>query len=175
MAKIAGIKLCQAYRRQYGCDFISAMPTNLYGIGDNFDLQSSHVMPALMAKMHAAKLAGASSVTIWGTGTPRREFLYVEDCADALVFLMKNYSEEEHVNVGSGADLTIHELAEIIRRIVGFEGEIVTDPSKPDGTPRKLLDVSRLASWGWRPGVSLEQGIAEVYRWYCEAQETAGA
>lgn len=175
VAKIAGIKLCQAYRRQYGCDFISAMPTNLYGIGDNFDLQSSHVMPALMAKMHAAKLAGASSVTIWGTGTPRREFLYVEDCADALVFLMKNYSEEEHVNVGSGADLTIRELAEIIRRIVGFEGEIVTDPSKPDGTPRKLLDVSRLASWGWHPGVSLEQGIAEVYRWYCETRETAGA
>ncbi len=174
VAKIAGIKLCQAYRRQYGCDFISAMPTNLYGIGDNFDLQSSHVMPALMAKMHAAKLAGASSVTIWGTGTPRREFLYVEDCADALVFLMKNYSEEEHVNVGSGADLTIHELAEIIRRIVGFEGEIVTDPSKPDGTPRKLLDVSRLASWGWRPGVSLEQGIAEVYRWYCGQLSSVG-
>ena len=175
VAKIAGIKLCQAYRRQYGCDFISAMPTNLYGIGDNFDLQSSHVMPALMAKMHAAKLAGASSITVWGTGTPRREFLYVEDCADALVFLMKNYSEEEHVNVGSGEDLTIRELAEIIRRIVGFEGEIVTDPGKPDGTPRKLLDVSRLTSWGWRPGVSLEEGIAEVYRWYRETQEMAGA
>ena len=172
VAKIAGIKLCQAYRRQYGCDFISAMPTNLYGIGDNFDLQSSHVMPALMAKMHAAKLAHAPSVTIWGTGMPRREFLYVEDCADALVFLMKNYSEEEHVNVGSGTDLTIRELAELIRRIVGFEGEILTDPTKPDGTPRKLLDVSRLASRGWRPGVSLERGISEVYRWYCE---TGGA
>ncbi len=174
VAKIAGIKLCQAYRRQYGCDFISAMPTNLYGIGDNFDLQSSHVMPALMAKMHDAKLKHAPSVTIWGTGTPRREFLYVEDCADALVFLMKNYSEEEHVNVGSGTDLTIRELAETIKRIVGFEGEILTDPTKPDGTPRKLMDVSRLAAWGWKPRVSLEQGIAEVYRWYCDERVTAG-
>jgi len=175
IAKIAGIKLCQAYRRQYGCDFISAMPTNLYGIGDNFDLQSSHVLPALMAKMHEAKLKNAPSVTIWGTGTPRREFLYVEDCADALVFLMKTYSEEEHVNVGSGADLTIRELAGIVAKAVGFDGEILTDPTKPDGTPRKLMDNARLAALGWRPRVSLEQGVAEVYRWYCDTLATAGA
>lgn len=168
VAKIAGIKLCQAYRRQYGCDFISAMPANLYGIGDNFDLESSHVVPALIAKMHAAKLAHAPSVTIWGTGTPRREFLCVDDCTDALVFLMKSYSGGEHVNVGSGTDITILELAELIRRIVGFEGEILTDCAKPDGTPRKLLDVSRLEGWGWRPRVSLERGITDVYRWYCQ-------
>ncbi len=166
VAKIAGIKLCQAYRRQYGCDFISAMPTNLYGRGDNFDLQSSHVMPALMAKMHSARMRHAPSVTIWGTGTPRREFLHVDDCADALVFLMKTYSEEEHINVGSGTDVTIRELAEIIRRTVGYDGEIVTDPSKPDGTPRKLMDVSRLAARGWRSRIGLEEGIAGVYRWY---------
>ncbi|HUD50037.1 GDP-L-fucose synthase [Parvibaculum sp.] len=175
IAKIAGIKLCQAYRRQYGCDFISAMPTNLYGIGDNFDLQSSHVMPALMAKMHEAKLRHAPSVTIWGTGTPRREFLYVDDCADALVFLMKTYSGEEHVNVGSGSDLTIRELAGAIGKVVGFEGEILTDPTKPDGTPRKLMDGSRLAALGWAPKVPLEQGIAEVYRWYCDTLSTASA
>lgn len=170
IAKIAGVKLCQAYRRQYGCDFISAMPTNLYGVGDNFDLQSSHVMPALMAKMHRAKLDRAASVAIWGTGTPRREFLHVDDCADALVFLMKTYSSEEHINVGVGEDISIRELAELLRRIVGFEGEIVTDPSKPDGTPRKLMDVSRLTRLGWRARTGLEEGIAEVYRWYCERQ-----
>ncbi|MEN6542689.1 GDP-L-fucose synthase [Parvibaculum sp.] len=170
VAKIAGIKLCQAYRRQYGCDFISAMPANLYGVGDNFDLESSHVVPALIAKMHAAKLAHAPSVVIWGTGAPRREFLSVEDCADALVFLMKNYSGEDQVNVGSGTDMTIRELAELIRRVVGFEGEILTDPTRPDGTPKKLLDVSRLEGWGWRPGVSLERGISDVYRWYCQTQ-----
>lgn len=175
IAKIAGVKLCQAYRRQYGCDFISAMPTNLYGIGDNFDLQSSHVMPALMAKMHRAKLDRAASVTIWGTGTPRREFLHVDDCADALVFLMKTYSSEEHINVGVGEDISIRELAELVRRIVGFEGEIVTDTSKPDGTPRKLMDVSRLTRLGWRARTGLEEGIAQVYRWYCDRQLAADA
>lgn len=166
IAKIAGIKLCQAYRRQYGCDFISAMPTNLYGLGDNFDLQSSHVLPALMAKMHDAKVRNAPDVTIWGTGTPMREFLYVDDCADALVFLMKNYSGEEHVNVGSGTDLTILELAETVKRIVGFRGEIVRDTTKPDGTPRKLMDAGKLRAMGWKPQVSLEEGIGRVYAWY---------
>lgn len=166
IAKIAGIKLCQAYRRQYGCDFISAMPTNLYGLGDNFDLQSSHVLPALMAKMHDAKVRNAANVTIWGTGTPMREFLYVDDCADALVFLMKNYSGEEHVNVGSGTDLTILELAETVKRIVGFKGEIVRDSTKPDGTPRKLMDAGKLRAMGWKPQVSLEEGIGRVYAWY---------
>tara|TARA_R110002074_G_scaffold299444_4_gene470985 strand:+ start:140 stop:1099 length:960 start_codon:yes stop_codon:yes gene_type:complete len=173
IAKIAGIKLCQAYRRQYGCDFISAMPTNLYGTGDNFDLQSSHVMPALLAKMHLAKTEQATSVTIWGTGAPRREFLYVDDCADALVFLMKNYSEELHINVGVGVDISIRGLAEIIQRKVGFEGKIVTDLSKPDGTPRKLMDVSRLAGLGWHAKTDLENGIADVYRWYCDQLELA--
>lgn len=166
VAKIAGIKLAQAYRRQYGCDFISAMPTNLYGLGDNFDPQYSHVLPALIARMHAARQARAPSMAIWGTGTPRREFLYVDDCADALVFLMKNYSDEGHINVGSGSDLTIRELAELVRRVVGFEGEIVTDTSKPDGTPRKLMDVSRLSSLGWRASTPLEEGVARVYAWY---------
>ncbi|MGB3809072.1 MAG: GDP-L-fucose synthase [Parvibaculum sp.] len=175
VAKIAGIKLVQAYRRQYGCDFISAMPTNLYGRGDNFDLQSSHVLPALIAKMHSAKIARASSVTIWGSGTPKREFLYVDDCADALVFLMQAYSDEDHINVGSGVDVTIRELAEMVKRIVGFEGEIVTDPSKPDGTPRKLMDVSRLTQRGWSARTSLEDGIAEVYRWYNSELLTAGS
>lgn len=174
IAKIAGIKLCQAYRRQYGCDFISAMPTNLYGVGDNFDLQSSHVMPALIAKMHVAKTANAPSVTIWGTGAPRREFLYVDDCADALVFLMKNYSDELHINVGVGADISIRDLAELVRGIVGFEGAIVTDQTKPDGMPRKLMDVSRLSLRGWRAETDLRKGIAEVYRWYCGRLESAG-
>ena len=166
IAKIAGIKLCQAYRRQYGCDFISAMPTNLYGIGDNFDLQTSHVMPALISKMHMAKQSGASEVTIWGTGTPLREFLFVDDCADALVFLMQSYSQEDHVNVGFGDDISIHDLAVLISKIVGFDGKIVTDPSKPDGTPRKLMDVTRLSQAGWKARVSLESGIATVYDWY---------
>lgn len=168
VAKIAGIKLCQAYRRQYGCDFISAMPTNLYGPGDNFDLQSSHVLPALIAKMHAAREAGAASVTLWGTGTPKREFLHVDDCADALVHLMKTYSEEDHINVGSGSDLSIRELAELVRDVVGYRGEIVTDPSKPDGAPRKLMDVSRLTARGWKARISLDEGVREVYRWYCD-------
>ena len=171
VAKIAGIKLAQAYRRQYGCDFISAMPTNLYGIGDNFDLDSSHVLPALIAKMNAAKEAGDEEVVIWGTGTPRREFLYVDDCADALVFLMTHYSGEEHVNVGYGDDLTIQELAEKVKAAIGYEGNLVNDTSKPDGTPRKLMDSSRLHDLGWRPRTGLDEGIAEVYRWY---RETGG-
>lgn len=163
IAKIAGVKLCQAYRRQYGCDFISAMPTNLYGQGDNFDLASSHVLPALMRKAHEAKLSRASSIEIWGTGTPRREFLHVDDLAAACVFLLENYSGEQHVNIGSGQDLPIIELAQIVCEIVGFEGSITTDISKPDGTPRKLMSGQKLASMGWTPKISLRQGIADTY------------
>ncbi len=166
IAKIAGIKLCQAYRRQYGSDFISAMPTNLYGPGDNFDLQSSHVIPALMRKAHEAKLGGAAAMTIWGSGTPRREFLHVEDCADALVFLMKTYSGGSHINVGSGTDVTIEELARLVMRVVGFGGGLAKDVSKPDGTPRKLMDNSRLAELGWKPGIALESGLAGTYEWF---------
>ncbi len=168
VAKIAGIKLCQAYRRQYGCNFISAMPTNLYGIGDNFDLESGHVLPALIAKMHAAKVTNAKSVTIWGTGTPLREFLYVDDCADALIYLMKTYDQEDHINVGVGHDISILDLAKLVREIVGFDGGIVTDVSKPDGTPRKLMDVKRLTQAGWIAQTSLKDGIKIVYDWYCE-------
>ncbi|WP_294289857.1 GDP-L-fucose synthase [uncultured Sphingomonas sp.] len=164
IAKIAGIKLAQAYRRQHGCDFISAMPTNLYGPGDNFDLAASHVLPALIRKAHDAKLAGADSFEIWGSGTPRREFLHVDDMADACVHLMRIYSDEAHVNVGSGEDIAIGDLAELVARIVGFTGTIVRDTSKPDGTPRKLMDGSRLRATGWRPRVPLEAGIAAVYR-----------
>ena len=168
VAKIAGIKLAQAYRRQHGADFISAMPTNLYGPHDNFDLQSSHVLPALLRKAHEAKLAGASSMQIWGTGSALREFLHVDDCADALVFLLKGYSGAEHVNVGSEEEITILGLAQVIAEVVGFEGEIVTDPGKPDGTPRKLMDGSKLRDMGWWPKVALREGIAETYRWYLE-------
>jgi len=164
IAKIAGVKLCQAYRRQYGCDFISAMPTNLYGQGDNFDLASSHVLPALMRKAHEAKLKGDASIEIWGTGTPRREFLHVDDLAAACVFLVENYSGEQHVNIGSGEDLPIIELAEIVCEIVGFEGSITKDTSKPDGTPRKLMSGEKLASMGWAPQISLREGIADTYR-----------
>lgn len=166
IAKIAGIKLAQAYRKQHGCDFISAMPTNLYGIGDNFDLNSSHVMPALIRKAHEAKQAGADSITIWGTGTPRREFLNADDCADACVFLMKTYSDFEHVNVGSGEDITILDLACLVCEVVGFDGKVVTDISKPDGTPRKLMSASKLQSMSWRPSISLRDGIADAYRYY---------
>ena len=166
LAKIAGIKLCQAYRRQYGFDAISAMPTNLYGPNDNFDLQSSHVLPALIRKFHEAKLAGAPFVEIWGTGKPLREFLHVDDCASAVVHLMERYGGEEHVNVGTGEDLSIGDLAAMVRRVVGFEGELRFDATKPDGTPRKLLDVSRLKALGWAPRIPLERGIAETYRWY---------
>lgn len=168
IAKIAGIKLCQAYRRQHGCDFISGMPTNLYGPGDNFDFASSHVLPALMRKAHEAKLAGAPAITIWGTGTPRREFLHVDDCADACVFLMKAYSGESHVNVGSGSDVTILELAQIVCKAVGFEGEIVRDESKPDGTPRKLMSGDKLREQGWMPSITLNNGIVATYRWFLE-------
>ena len=166
IAKIAGIKLCQAYRQQHGADFISAMPTNLYGPGDNFDLATSHVLPALIRKVHEAKVSGAPSVTLWGTGMPRREFLHVDDCAEALVFVMQNYSGAEHINVGSGSDLTILELAQTVCRIVGFGGSIVTDPTKPDGTPRKLMDGSRIAAMGWQPRIGLEDGIRSTYEYF---------
>jgi GDP-L-fucose synthase len=164
VAKIAGIKLCQAYRRQHGRDYIAAMPTNLYGPGDNFDLASSHVLPALIRKAHEAKIAGAPSITVWGSGTPRREFLYVDDCADACVHLMRRYSGAEHVNVGSGEDLTISELARLVCEVVGFVGGIVHDRSKPDGTPRKLMDNAKLAATGWQPQVGLRDGIAKTYQ-----------
>jgi GDP-L-fucose synthase len=163
VAKIAGIKMCQAYRRQYGCDFISAMPTNSYGPNDNYDLQNSHVLPALLRKFHEAKVAKAPTVTCWGTGSPLREFVYADDIARACVFLMENYSEEQFINVGSASEVTIRELTETVKRIVGFEGEIVWDTSKPDGTPRKLMDSSRLFALGWRPQVDLETGIRIAY------------
>ena len=166
LAKIAGIKLCQAYRRQFGADFISAMPTNLYGPGDNFDLASSHVVPALMRKLHEARLARAPSVPVWGTGSPRREFLHVDDLADACVFLLRHYSAELPINVGCGADLTIAELAATIRDVVGYQGDLAFDPSKPDGTPRKLLDVERLSGLGWQPAIPLREGLASTYAWY---------
>jgi len=166
IAKIAGIKLAQAYRQQHGCDFISAMPTNLYGPNDNFDLQSSHVLPALIRKVHEAKLRGDRVVEIWGTGAPRREFLHADDCADALVFLMQTYSEAEHVNVGSGEDVTILELARMVCQVVGFEGEIVHDLSKPDGTPRKLMSAARLRAMGWAPRIPLRAGLEDAYGWY---------
>jgi GDP-L-fucose synthase len=166
IAKIAGIKMCQAYRKQYGFDAISVMPTNLYGPGDNFDLNTSHVLPALIRKFHEAKAAGAKSVTVWGTGTPRREFLHVDDLADACVFLMQNFSAPEIVNVGWGRDVSILELAELVRDVVGYEGDIDLDKSKPDGTPRKLLDTSRLSSLGWKPSIGLEEGIRGTYGWY---------
>jgi GDP-L-fucose synthase len=166
IAKIAGIKLCDAYRAQYGCNFISVMPTNLYGPNDNYDLQNSHVLPALIRKFHEAKISGAPSVTIWGTGKPRREFLHADDLADACVFLMRNYNEPGLVNIGTGEDLEIGELAQMICRIVGYEGDIIHDLSKPDGTPRKLMDVSKLHSFGWKHRISLEEGIRRVYGEY---------
>lgn len=166
VAKIAGIKLCQAYRKQFGCDFISAMPTNLYGRGDNFDLNTSHVIPALIRRAHEAKLRGEKELVIWGTGKPRREFLNVDDCADACVHLMKVYSIDNHINVGSGKDLTIAELAMLICEIVGFTGRITCDPSKPDGTPRKLMSAERIRALGWEPGISLRDGLESAYHWY---------
>jgi GDP-L-fucose synthase len=166
IAKIAGLKMCQAYRRQYGFNAISAMPTNLYGPGDNFSLKSSHVLPALLRKVHEAKEAGAAAVEVWGTGKPRREFLHVDDLADACVFLMQNYDGDGWVNVGWGRDETIAELADTIRRVVGFTGELRFDPSKPDGTPRKLLDTSRLTALGWSPKIGLEAGIRSTYEWF---------
>jgi GDP-L-fucose synthase len=168
IAKIAGIKLCQAFRKQHGADFISAMPTNLYGPGDNFDLTSSHVMPALIRKVHEAKLRGDPSITLWGTGKPLREFLHVDDCADACVHLMTYYSDMEHVNVGSGEDLSIEELARIVCRIAGYNGDIVHDLSKPDGTPRKLMSAEKIISLGWTPRIALSDGIEGVYNWFAE-------
>jgi len=168
IAKIAGIGMAQAYRRQHGLDAISLMPTNLYGPGDNFDLETSHVLPALIRKFHEAKRANQPSVTLWGSGTPRREFLHVDDLADACVFLMQSYDSAEIVNVGTGEDVSIRELAEIVARVVGFEGALEFDTSKPDGTPRKLLDVGRIHDLGWRAKIPLEEGIASTYRWFVE-------
>jgi GDP-L-fucose synthase len=168
IAKIAGIKMCQAYRKQYGFDAISVMPTNLYGPRDNFDLETSHVLPALLRKFHEAKLSGAESVEVWGSGSPRREFLHVDDLADACVFLMRNYSSPEIINVGWGKDLSVAELAQLIAEVVGFEGRLAFDTSKPDGTLRKLLDTSRLTALGWQPKIELRAGIAKTYEWYCE-------
>ncbi|MFT3973443.1 MAG: GDP-L-fucose synthase [Amaricoccus sp.] len=163
VAKVAGIKLCQSYRRQHGCDFISAMPTNLYGPGDNYDLETSHVIPALLRKAHDAKQAGRQDLPIWGTGSARREFLHADDCADALVHLMQHWSDELHVNVGSGSDVTIADLARTVMRVVGLGGDLLTDPRQPDGTPRKLMDGRRLRALGWAPGIPLEAGLARVY------------
>ena len=168
IAKITGIELCKFYRRQYECDFISSMPTNLYGINDNFDLKTSHVLPALIRKIHEAKLNNQNEVIVWGTGKPKREFLYVDDLADACIHLMNNYSNEMHVNVGTGEDIEINKLVNIIKDVIGFEGEITNDLTKPDGTPRKLLDVKLLHQTGWKHKVDLKQGIRIVYRWYLE-------
>lgn len=172
IAKIAGLKLCENYCRQYGVNFFSAMPTNLYGINDNFDLANSHVLPALMRKFHEAKVNGDPTVTVWGTGTPLREFLYVDDLADALIFLMQNYSETDFVNVGTGQEVSIKDLALAIKTVVGYEGELVFDTTKPDGTPRKLLDVSRLEAAGWKAKTDLKTGIEKTYAWYLEHQDS---
>lgn len=166
IAKIAGIKLAQSYRRQYGADYISAMPTNLYGPGDNFDLNSSHVLPALIRKAHEAKVSGAKTMTLWGSGTPMREFLHVDDCADACVFLMKSYSDAGHVNVGSGSDIAIVDLARLVIEVVGADVAIELDTSKPDGTPRKLMSNAKLAAMGWSPKIDLRNGIAATYDWF---------
>ena len=168
VAKIAGIMLCRAYRRQHGCDFISAMPTNLYGPNDNFDLQSSHVVPALIAKAHAVKIGRERELVVWGSGTPRRELMFVDDVADALVFLMQRYSGEPHVNIGVGSDVTVRDLAENVARIVGIESRLKFDASKPDGTPRKLLDSGRLRAMGWTPKTGLDDGLANTYKWFLE-------
>jgi GDP-L-fucose synthase len=175
VAKIAGIELCQSYNRQYRTNYVSVMPTNLYGPGDNFDLENSHVLPALIRKFHDAKLQNAPSVTIWGTGSPRREFLHVDDMASACVYLMTHYEGSDIVNIGCGEDVSIAELASLVRDIVGFTGELVFDPSKPDGTPRKLLDISRLRALGWSPTISLRDGIAETYTWFADQTQAAGA
>jgi len=173
IAKIAGIKMCEAYRAQYGSNFISVMPTNLYGPNDNFNLRDSHVLPALIRKFHEAKQRGEPAVEIWGTGSPRREFLHVDDLADACVYLMQDYDDADFLNIGTGEDIPIRELALLIRDGVGFEGELRFDPSKPDGTPRKLLDVTRLFKTGWRPRIPLREGIAQTYRWFVENQDKA--
>lgn len=166
LAKISGLRMCAYYRKQYGCDFISAMPTNLYGYGDNFDLQNSHVLPALIRKAHDAKVKGLPFMEVWGSGTPLREFLYVDDLAEGLVFLMNNYSEELHVNIGSGTEVTIRELAQTVVDVVGFQGELRFDPTKPDGTPRKVMDVGRINAMGWKAQTGLRDGIAQVYQWF---------
>lgn len=173
IAKIAGVKLCQAYRRQYGDDFISAMPTNLYGPGDNYDLAGSHVLPALLRKVHTARETGAPSVEIWGSGTPLREFLHVDDLADACVFLLKTYTGESHVNVGSGQEISIRELAELIAEVLGYQGELSFDSSKPDGTPRKLLDTRLLDRLGWRARIPLREGVADAYSWFLNHHQAA--
>ena len=169
LAKIAGIKLCQAYAKQYGKNFISAMPTNLYGPNDNFDLRTSHVLPALIRKVHEAKASGARSVSVWGTGTPRREFLHVDDLADACLFLLKNYDSPEIVNIGCGEDVSIRELAETVRETLGFDGDLVFDTSKPDGTPRKLLNIEKIRSLGWSPRIPLREGILDAYAWFLQS------
>ena len=166
IAKIAGIKLCQAYRRQYGCDFISAMPCNLFGPGDSFDLETSHVIPALIRKIHEAKMSGTESVEVWGSGTPRREFLFVDDLADALVYILRFYSAAEHINVGSGQDLPVRDLADLISQVIDYKGSFSFDRSKPDGAPRKVLDVSRLNELGWTSKTDLRDGLAQTYEWY---------
>ena len=173
IAKIAGLKLCAAYRRQYGADFISAMPTNLYGPGDNYHLKNSHVIPALLRKAHEAKLVNAPSMEIWGTGTPRREFLHADDCADALVHLLKVYSGEEHVNVGSGDDIMIRDLAQLVMNVVGFDGELVCDLTKPDGTPRKLMSSGKIRDLGWAPTIGLREGLADAYDWFVRHHDEA--
>lgn len=175
IAKIAGIKLCQAYRKQYGRRYISIMPCNLYGPNDNFDLMTSHVLPALIRKFHEAKQEGRSEVVVWGTGSPLREFLHVDDLARGAVFCLENYDEYEHINCGAGSEISIHEVAETVARAVGFDGRIRFDTSKPDGTPRKLMDSSRIAALGWRPEISLEDGIADAYRWFLENRVSVDA
>ena len=175
VAKIAGIKLCQAYRRQYGCDFISAMPTNLFGVGDRYDLIQGHVVAALIMKIEAAKREGRDAVELWGSGTPLREFLFADDMADGLVFLMKNYSDEEHVNVGTGTDMTIVELAEAIARVASWAGKFTFDASKPDGSPRKVMDVSRLTAMGWSAKTPFDEAIRKAYDWYCENRAMVSA
>jgi GDP-L-fucose synthase len=171
IAKIVGLKMCAAYKRQYGFNAISAMPTNLYGPGDNFDLEKSHVIPALIRKFHEAKLAGAAEVEVWGTGTPKREFLHVDDLAEACVFLMENYDDEQWINIGAGAEVSIRDLAETVKDVVGFEGKLKFDTTKPDGTPRKFMNVSRLNDAGWKAKIGLREGLVEVYEWYAEFVE----
>jgi GDP-L-fucose synthase len=166
IAKIAGIKLCEAYRKQYGCDFISAMPTNLYGPFDNFDLKTSHVIPALLRKAHEAKLEGRQVMEIWGSGKAKREFLHVDDCADGMLFILENYSDNSHINIGSGVDITIRELAQIVSEVVGFEGDLIYDKSKPEGTPRKLLNIEKITKLGWKSQISLLEGLINSYSYY---------
>ena len=174
IAKIAGIKLCESYRRQYGCNFISAMPTNLYGPNDNYDLQNSHVLPALIRKFHEAKINGSPSVEVWGSGTPLREFLYVDDVAEACLFLMENYNEELFLNIGYGSDISICELAELIKKITGYDGDIIYDPSRPDGTLRKLMDSSKINKLGWKAKTNLQDGILKTYRYFVASEHVVG-